>query len=146
LPRSRRQRNADIKLIAAATVAVLLAGFVIAAGIYVATDSGSGPTCGELTYDAADIRDRLEQSGPELRAIGGGCSFWLALDESDIVAYKVREAGRDCVLEYKSEFECGGEQVDLATIGRYPTRIVTRNEEDVLVIDLRPPSATSTAT
>ena len=55
--RNRRQRNADVKLIAVATIGVLLAGFVIFAGLYVAATSGDKVTCGRLPIGDADKID-----------------------------------------------------------------------------------------
>jgi hypothetical protein len=145
--RTRRQRNADVKLMLAATAAVLIAGFVIAAGILVATNTGDRVSCGRLPIgDADSIREDLEQGGPFFQTGGADCSFWLALDEGDIVAYRTEQAG-GCTLNISREsFVCGSEPVDVATLARFPVAIETRDEVDTVIVDLtdRPtPSSSS---
>jgi hypothetical protein len=135
--RTRRQRNADVKLIIAATTAILIAGFVIGAGIYVATNSGDRVACGRLPAGAADnIREDLEQGGPFFQTGGAGCSFWLALDEGDIVAY-VAEQAAGCTLELRrGSFVCGDRPVDVADLEQYPVNIETVDEIDTVIVDL----------
>src|SRR5262245_27773333 len=143
VPRTRRQRNADVKLIAAATIAVLLAGFVIGAGLFVASNSGSRTNCGRYPVGAADpIRDDLSH-GPSFQTGGGACSFWLALDEGDIVAYRV-EQPNGCTLDVSREhFVCGSEQVDPADLEQYPVSIETIDDIDTVIVDLNPPGAST---
>ncbi|MDZ4827410.1 MAG: hypothetical protein SGJ13_13255 [Actinomycetota bacterium] len=141
--RTSRQRAGDIKLIISATVAVLLAGGLIAIGLLVATND-SGAECGSIAAgEADDVLDRLE-AGPFYLSGGGECSFWLALDDGDVVAYRVRQP-QGCTLDQRlREFVCNGEPVDTAELSQYPVRIVTRAEVDVFVVDLDPLPATTT--
>jgi hypothetical protein len=135
--RTRRQRNADVKLMLGATVAVLLAGLVIGAGIFVAADSGGDRvSCGRLPVGSADaVREEVER-GPAFQTGGGSCGFWLALDEGDIVAYRVEQPS-GCALKYERDhFECGGERVDAADLTQYPVSIETRDGTDTLIVDL----------
>jgi hypothetical protein len=148
--RTRRQRNADVKLIVAATVAVLLAGFVIVVGLLVATGRGDRVSCGRLPVGAADaIREELE-GGPFFQTGGADCSFWLSLEEGDIVAYKIDQ--RDsCSLNVDREvFVCDDLPVDVETLAQYPVTIETVDDLDTVVVDLteqpNPSTATSTST
>jgi hypothetical protein len=142
--RTRRQRSADMKVIVAATVAVLLAGFVIAAGILVATSSDDDVVCGRLPVGAADsIRDDIERGGPAFFTGGANCGFWLALDEGDIVAYRVEQPG-GCALQLeRDDFVCDSTPVDVADLEQYPVSIQTRDAVDTLVVDLTPPTTRS---
>ena len=82
-----------MKLIIAATVAVLLAGFVIGAGLFVAANSGDRVACGRLPVGSADsIRDELE-GGPFFQT--GGASTMVR----DVHIYdgEVRVAAHDSV-------------------------------------------------
>jgi hypothetical protein len=146
LARSRRQRNADAKLIIAATVAVLLAGFVIGAGLFVAANDGDRTSCGRYPIGPADsLREDLERS-PSFQTGGAACAFWLALDEGDIVAYKVDQPG-DCELNISREqFVCDDEAVDTATLDQYPVSIETIDDIDTVVVDLNPRTEDSTST
>ncbi len=149
--RTRRQRNADVKLVIAATVAILLSGFVIAAGIFVAVGGGSGNkvTCGRYPVGTADgIRTDLETGGPSYQTAGGSCSFLLALDQGDIVAYKLKQPG-GCTLKLDREkFVCGSKVMDVEKLEQYPVSIVTHDKIDTIVVDLTgiPPSSTSSTT
>jgi hypothetical protein len=82
---SPRARSSDIKLIVSATVAVLLAGFLIAGGILVATRGSGSVACGQLNLGSAtDIRKNLQDGGPSFNSSGANCGFWLALDNTDM--------------------------------------------------------------
>lgn len=144
--RTRRQTNADLKVLAAATLGVVVAGLLIAAGIYAATSRGGSPTCGLLPLGSADaVRSELED-GPEFRTGGGRCHFLLALDDSgDIVAYKVAVPNRECTLRMAgNEFRCGDDVVDPADLARYPVIVETNDDIESIVIDLRSPDSKST--
>jgi hypothetical protein len=141
-------RSADIKLIAGATVAVLLAGFLIAGAALVATRGAKSPVCPELTVgSAADIRRTLQNGGPYPQSGGGACTFWLALYDNDIVAYKVGQPS-GCTLKLKRDhWECDGQTIDAADLAQYPVAIQTINDIDAVIVDLRPiPAATEPTT
>ena len=143
-----RKRNADVKLMVGATVGVLLAGFLIIAGIYVAAaGGGKGVACGRYPVGtAADIRNDLETGGPFFQTGGSKCGFWLALDDGDVVAYRaIQPSG--CTLDLKREkFKCGGKLVDVADLEQYPVSIITHDKIDTLIVDLTGlPVATTTS-
>jgi hypothetical protein len=144
--RSRSSRRSDAKIIAAATVAVLLAGGLIAAGLLAATRGSRSTVCRPLSVGvASDVRATLDGGGPYLATGGGSCSFWLAIDDGDIVAYKIRQPdGCTLELERGERWVCGGSVLDPVDIDRYPVSIQTVDNVDTVVVDLRPPSRTST--
>jgi hypothetical protein len=149
--RTRRQRNADVKLLVAATVAVLLTGFLIALGFLAAANSGgSRATCGRLPVGTADgVRNDLETGGPYFQTGGARCSFWLALDDGDIVAYRADQPGSCSLRLEREEFACGGRPVDVATLKQFPVSIETHDEIDTVIVDTNPeatPSSTSSST
>jgi hypothetical protein len=139
-------RSADIKLIAGATLAVLFGGFLIAGGALVATRGAKSPVCPELNVgSAADIRRTLETGGPYPQSGGGSCTFWLALDDNDIVAYKAGQPS-GCTLKLKRDhWECGGKTVDPSTLAQYPVAIRTVHDVDAVIVDLRPAPPTPSA-
>jgi hypothetical protein len=143
-----RARSSDIKLIVSATIAVLLAGFFIAGGLLIATSSGSkNPVCGSLNVGkAADVRDRLDTQGPGFYTGGANCGFWLALDNGDIVAYRVRQPD-GCSLNLRdrgTQWVCGGNLVDAANLATYPVAIQTIGPVDSVIVDLGLPGTTTT--
>ncbi|HUI50005.1 MAG TPA: hypothetical protein VL119_15035 [Acidimicrobiia bacterium] len=148
---SSRARSSDIKLIASATVAVILAGLFIAGGMLIATSSGSNnPTCGQLDLGkASDIRDRLDTQGPTFVTGGATCGFWLALEDGTIVAYRVRQPS-GCMVNLRdrgTRWVCNGNSVEASTLLQYPVSIQTIGTTDALIVDLTSTgSPTSTAT
>jgi hypothetical protein len=145
LVRNRRQRNADVKLIAVATIGVLLAGFVIFAGLYVASTSGDKVSCGRLPIGDADtIREDLDK-GPFFQTGGASCGFWMSLDEGDMVAYKVEQPGGCTLNVSREQFVCGDTHVDVADLEQYPVSIETIDDIDTVIVDLTEhPDATTT--
>jgi hypothetical protein len=147
---SSRIRKSDIKFLVAATVAVLMAGFLIAGGILVATRGGKSTVCPQLNIGAAaDIRRTLVNGGPTFQTGGAGCGFWLALADNDIVAYKVKQPRppSDCTLKLKRDhWECDGAVIDAADLAQYPVAIKTIDDVDAVIVDLRPPPPASPTT
>src|SRR5262249_21897147 len=106
-----RARPSDIKVLVGASLAVLMAGFLIAGGLLIATRGTKNVECGQLNLgSAADVRHRLQSEGADLHTGGGPCSFWLALDQGDIVAYRVNQPS-GCALQLKDQgttWRCAG--------------------------------------
>jgi hypothetical protein len=145
---SSRSRNSDIKLLVSATVAVLMAGFLIAGGILVATRGGKSIVCPQLNIGSvADIRRILLNGGPTFQTGGAGCGFWLALADGEVVAYKVTQPSgtADCTLKLKRDhWECGGRVVAPADLAQYPVETKTIDKIDAVIVDLRPPVPSTT--
>ena len=147
---SSRARTSDIKLIVSATVAVVLAGLFIAGGMLIATSSGSkNPTCGQLNLgQASDVRDRLESQGSSFVTGGANCGFWLALDNGDIVAYRVHQPS-GCALNLRdrgTHWVCGSTTVDAEHLAQYPVNIRTVGQTDAVIVDLVLPQPSSSST
>jgi len=144
---SSRASSSDIKLILGATVGVLMAGFLIAGGAYVATRSSGSVVCGQLNIGSAtDIRNTLDSGGPYFTTGGAACAFWLALANGDIVAYKV-EQPQKCTLKLRRDhWECGGQTVAAADLAQYPVSIQTTGQTSSVIVDLLPPGVATTTT
>ena len=144
---SPRARSSDIKLIVSATVAVLLAGFLIAGGILIATRGSGSVVCGRLNLGSAtDIRKNLQDGGPSLISSGANCAFWLALDNGDITAYRVKQPS-GCTLQLKdraTRWVCGGRDLDPTDLATYAVTIQKFGTVDAVVVDLVVPSTTTT--
>ncbi len=122
-----------------------MAGFLIAGGILVATRGTKSTVCPELNVGTvAGLRGTLQNGGPFLQTGGGACSFFLALADNDIVAYKVNQPS-GCTLKLKRDYwECDGRRVNEGDLSQYPVRVVTIDRTDSVLVDLRPPpTATS---
>jgi hypothetical protein len=147
-PRTRSSRNSDIKLIVSATVAVLLVGFFIAGAALIATRGSGSVVCGQLNIgSASDVRQKLQDGGPYFQTGGAKCGFWLALQDSDIVAYKVEQPD-GCTLQLKREgWKCGDRtRIDASTLATYPVSIQTFGTTDAVIVDLVPAGLGSTTT
>jgi hypothetical protein len=143
-----RARTSDIKVLISATFAVILAGLFIAGGMLIATSHGSkNPTCGQLNAGkATDIRDHLDSQGPSFVTGGASCGFWLALDNGDIVAYRVEQPS-GCALNLRdrgTHWVCGGNIVDAASLATYPVQIQRVGTSDAVIVDLQPTNPTTT--
>jgi len=139
------KRKGDLKVIAGATVAVLLVGFFIFGAMMMTTGGGSGPTCGRLNIVlATGVRKNLEH-GPYFQTGGGRCGFTLALENDNIVAYKVEQPD-GCTLNVSREkFVCGDQPADLSTLAQYPVSIETIDDVDTVLVDLTDRPASTTA-
>jgi len=142
-----RSRNADIKLLAGATIGVLLAGLFIAGAAWVATRDSKSAVCGQLSAGAAsEVRKTLESGGPYPSTGGASCGFWLALDNDNIVAYRWQQPS-GCTLKWKRDhWECGGLTLNAADLAQYPVSIQSVQQNDVVVVDLGPQTPTTTPT
>jgi hypothetical protein len=134
--RTARQRAADLKLVVAATVGVVLAGGLVAIGLLVATDEDVGECVPVSVGSADEVLDQLDD-GPTFRTAGGSCSFWLALDDGDVVAYRTIQPDGCTLRLRRGDFVCDGEPVDQADLDEYPVRAVTIEGIDQYVVDLR---------
>jgi hypothetical protein len=132
-------RKSDLKLLAGATVAVLLVGFFIAGAMIVTTRGGSGAQCAPLNIGSASAVRNSLTGGPYFQTGGGDCGFFLALENDDIVAFKAIQS--NCTLNWKLDhWECGGARVPAARLARYPVNIRTQRGIDVVIVNLGPPA------
>jgi hypothetical protein len=130
------KRAGDIKVLIGATIAVLLLGFFIAGAAIVTTRGGGGIECGQLNIGlATDIRNNLN-GGPYLQTGGGRCTFWLALDNGNIVAYKaIQPSG--CTAKLRLDhWDCGGRTVPASSLAQYPVSIQTVHGVDAVIVNL----------
>ena len=120
----------------------MFAGFLIAGGALVATRGGGNIVCNQLTVgDAGDLRSTLQNGGPYFQTGGASCGFWLAIDDNDIVAYKVKQPD-GCTLKLKRDhWECGGATVAASDLAQYPVSFQKIDNKDAVIVDLRPPGA-----
>jgi hypothetical protein len=139
------RRKGDIKVLVGATIAVLLLGGFIAGAAIVTTRGSTSVECGQLDIGlATDVRNNLNE-GPYFVTGGSRCSFWLALDNSDIVAYKaVQPSGCTLVLKL-DHWDCGSRTIATARIVQYPLSIQTEHGEDAVIVNLGTPAPSSTA-
>jgi hypothetical protein len=134
------RRKSDIKLVAGATVAVVLVGLFIAGAMIVTTRGTDGAQCGQLNIGlASGVRSTLD-NGPYFTTGGGDCGFWLALDNGDITAYRAVQPATGCTLDWKGDhWECGGTTTPVSELAQYPVNIQTQQGVDVVVVNLGTP-------
>jgi hypothetical protein len=135
----RRQRNSDLKVMLAAATAVVLVGLFIAGALIMTTSSGE-VSCGRLAVGPIEgIYDDVE-GGPSYIQGGGKCAAWVALEDGDIVAYKVRQPNGCRLLVEDGNLQCAdGTRVAIDDLEEFPVSIETRNDIDTVVVDLSPP-------
>ena len=142
MPTSRSRRS-DIKLVVSATLAVLFAGFLIAGGLWVGSRSDTAAVCAPLKVGhVSDVRQNLTTQGPNFLTAGGACGFWIALDNGNIVAYKVRQPGCTLVLK-RAGWDCGGRIVRPATLEQFPVSIVPVAGVDSVIVQFNPTTTTT---
>jgi hypothetical protein len=138
------RRKGDIKVLVGATLAVLLLGGFIAGAAIVTTRGGSGIECGQLDIGlATDVRNNLN-AGPYFVTGGARCSFWLAIDNGDIVAYKAVQPSGCTLLLRPDHWSCGGRTVAVTGIAQYPLSIQTVHSVDAVIVNLGSPTPSST--
>jgi len=131
-----RRRMGDIKVLAGATVAVLLVGFFIAGAMLVTTRGGGGIQCGQLDIGVASgVRGNLDD-WPYFQTGGGDCGFWLALENDDIVAYKAIQPSGCTVVLRLDHWECDGRTVSISDLAKYPVSIQTVHGTDHVYVNL----------
>jgi hypothetical protein len=129
-----------MKLVAGATVAVILVGLFIAGAMIVTTRGSSGPQCGQLKVGlASGVRSNLD-NGPYFTTGGGDCGFWLALDNGDVTAYRAVQPATGCTVLWKGDhWECDGATTPASELAQYPVNIQTQEGVDVVVVNLGTP-------
>lgn len=132
------RRSSDLKLLAAATTAVVFAGLFVAGAIFYVTRTSTSEECRRFNAGDADgIQQKVEAGGPYFLTGGGNCAFWVALDGDELVALPARIPERNCSILWedpKNSFTCGGGKVALDEIDRYPTEIGTGALEGALIV------------
>jgi hypothetical protein len=155
MPLSREDRP----VIVIATVAVVVAGLLVAAVLLLATGRGTTPERYEPFEAGAakSIRQNLKDEGPFYVAdpFGGNRSILFALEDGDIVALSnVVPNTRDCRVTIKNEgkafVDCNGDRLRSTELARYVTSTrPSSNGTTLLYVDLRhkepAPDSTGTA-
>jgi hypothetical protein len=123
---SNKQRASDLKLLAIITTIVILGGFFIAGSILFLTRGGKTGPCG--TVNAGSLTDLVPRAAtaPSYVAVSGGCSYWLALRNGQLVAVKPTLASMGCTVDWKpshNEWTCDGRRVTLAQLDLYKTEV-----------------------
>jgi hypothetical protein len=138
-----RSRRSDIKLIVSATFAVLFAGFLIAGALWVGSRSDNPAVCAPLDVGhVSDVRQNLQTQGPNFLTAGGACGFWIALENGNIVAYKVRQPGCTLVLK-RDGWVCGGKVVPASSLAQFPVSIAPVGGVDAVLVQFNPPTTTT---
>ena len=139
-------RRGDTRILIVATVAVVVAGLVIAAAILLVTSRAKTPAVtGPIPFGyAKSLKAKVKTGGPVAYAgTTGDTGFWLAIERGDLVALKIRRPGTaGCNVRWAgsvdSFLDCNGKRVRTDQLARYPTEIPTRGgDKGILLVDLR---------
>jgi hypothetical protein len=144
---TNKQRASDIKLLAIISLIVVLGGFFIAGSILFLSRGGKTGPCGKV--NAGSLTDLVPRAAtaPSYVAVGGGCSYWLALRNGKLVAIKPTIASKGCTVDWKpsdDRFTCGDQRVTLAQLDYYKTAVGTGAFKGSWVIDFGDEHAAST--
>jgi hypothetical protein len=144
----------DRRLLLFATVAVLAAGAMVAAGILLVTGRADTPEAVDpVPFGFAKSLERKVAEGGPVAYAGttGDTGFWLALEDGELVALKIRKPGtRDCNVRWRgsvdSFVDCDGTKVRTGELARFRTEVPTSGpRRGNLLVDLRdtlpPPAA-----
>jgi hypothetical protein len=134
------KRKGDVKVIIGATVAVLLVGLFIFGALMMTTGGSGSTTCSSRLRIglASGVRNNLDR-GPYFQTGGGDCGFFFALENDDIVAYKVVQPS-GCTAKWTFDhWECSGRRIAASRLAEYPVSIRTQNGVDTLFVNLAPP-------
>jgi hypothetical protein len=103
---------------------VLLVGFFIFGAMMMTTAADPARPAGQLNIGCATgVRNNLEH-GPYFQTGGGRCGFYLALENDNIVAYKVEQPS-GCTRCWKFDhWECDGTD-PASELAQYPVSIQT---------------------
>ncbi len=139
-------RRGDTRVIVVATLAVLTTGLVIAGLILFITGRAKTPVVnGPIPFGyARSLHASVKQGGPVAYAgTTGDTGFWLALEDRQLVALKIRRPGTaDCNVRWAgsvdSFVDCHGDHLRSQQLARYRTEIPrTGDRKGMYLVDLR---------
>lgn len=145
----------DRRILIVATLAIVVAGLLIAGAILAVTSRSSPPRITKPVAfgDARSLHRQIADGGPVAYAgTSGDTGFWLALEHGELVALKIRKPGTaDCNVRWRgskdSFVDCTGRRIGVDQLARYPTHVPTHGgQKGLLLVDLRhtvpPPAGT----
>ena len=137
----------DLRLLLFAAAAVIFAGVAVAAALLFSTSRGGEdrtrtPEPVRLGFESS-AKDRLEDDPDFIPdQFGGDRSFWLALENDDVVAIAVNPSDmRGCTVDWKGQldrFVCGGQRFRSEELERFEVRVPDAGDDKgVLIVDVR---------
>jgi hypothetical protein len=138
-------QKGDTRVWVVATLAVLVVGLVIAAGILLITGRAKTPEIkGSQPFGyAKSLREKAKQGGPFAYAGNSGDDgFWVALEDGHLVALKIQKPGtKSCNVIWRGSkdtfVDCNGDPIRMDQLARYPTRVPTKGDhKGLLMVDL----------
>jgi hypothetical protein len=140
------ERRSDTKLLIGATVAVLVAGLIIAAAILLVTGRAKTPGLDKpIPFGiASSLRAKVKEGGPILFAgTTGDTGFWLILEDGRLVALDVQKpTEKTCNIKFRSSLDaftdCHGRKVTPESMARFRTSVPKRGDQKgFFLVDLR---------
>lgn len=145
--RENRFDKQDVKIIALASGAVILAGLVVAAVILIGTGRESAQKkAGAFPAGLASaVRSDLKDGGPYFfpDPFGGDKNMMLALEDGKIVALAtLLPNSKTCQVKWKDSqkafVDCHGDKLESTELSRYPSSVArSGNLKGILLIDPR---------
>ena len=139
-------RRGDTRAILIATLAVLVAGLLVAAVILFVTGRAKTPeVTGPIPFGyAKSLTDKVKKGGPVAYAgTTGDTGFWLAIEDGELVALKIKKPGTaDCNVRWAgsvdSFVDCNGDKVRMDQLARFRTEVPKKGDrEGNFLVDLR---------
>ncbi len=135
----------DLRLLLFAGAAVICAGVAVAAALLFSTSRGDPPDDPEpvrLGFESS-AKDRLRDDPDFIPdQFGGDRSFWLALEQGEVVAIAVNQSDRPgCTIDWKGQldrFVCDDERFRSEQLERFEVRVPQAgSDKGVLIVDVR---------
>jgi hypothetical protein len=138
-------RRGDTRVIVLATLAVLVFGLVIAAGILLISGRAKNPQIkGSIPFGvASSIRQKAKDGGPFAYAGNrGDDGFWVAIENGRLVALRIQKPGtKGCNVIWRGSkntfVDCNSKPIRMDQLARYATRVPkTGHDKGLLMVDL----------
>jgi hypothetical protein len=139
-------RRSDTRAVVIATLAIVVAGLIVAGTILFVTGRAKTPKLtGPIPFGyAKSLETKVKDGGPVAYAgTTGDTGFWLALEDGQLVALKIQRPGTpDCNVRWAgsvdSFLDCNGKRVRIAQLARYRSEIPTAGKrKGNFLVDLR---------
>ena len=157
MPQAPKPNRRDLTILLGATIAVVVAGILVAAAILAVTSRGKLPSTkvAQPFGLASDIQSKVREGGPVAMAgLSSDDGFWVAIEDHKLVTLPVAQpAPNRCTLRWrgsKNSFTCDDRKVKVADLARFRSFTEPSGpRKGLLMVELRkvlPPPTTTTTT
>ncbi len=156
VPRAPKDRRRDLTILLGATIAVIVAGILVAGAILAVTSRGKLPSTkvAQPFGLASDIKKKVREGGPiAMAGLSGDTGFWVGIEDRELVTLPVAQpAPNRCTLRWrgsKDSFTCDDRKIAVADLARFRSFVEPSGpRKGLLMVELRKilPAPTTTTT